>query len=53
VPGTPESAPAHFRLLRIVLINTAVAAVVFLFVVSLFYFRVIDIDEMLSRGLGS
>jgi predicted secreted protein len=53
VPGTPESAPAHIRLLRIVLINTAVAAVVFLFVVSLFYFRVIDIDEMLSRGLGS
>jgi predicted secreted protein len=53
VPGTPESAPAHIRLLRIVLINTAVAAVVFLFVVSLFYFRVIDMDEMLSRGLGS
>jgi predicted secreted protein len=53
VPGTPESAPAHIRVLRIVLINTAVAAVVFLFVVSLFYFRVIDIDEMLSRGLGS
>lgn len=53
VPGTPESAPAHMKLLRIVLINTVVAAVVFLFVVSLFYFRLIDIDEMLSRGLGS
>lgn len=29
VPGTPESAPAKPRLLRIFLINTAVAATVF------------------------
>jgi predicted secreted protein len=53
VPGTPESAPAHFRILRLILINTGVAAVVFAFLVSLFYFRLIDIDAMLARGLGS
>lgn len=29
VPGTPESAPAHFRFWRIFLINTAVATCVF------------------------
>lgn len=29
VPGTPESAPAHFRVLRVLAINTAVATVVF------------------------
>lgn len=29
VPGTPESAPAGFRLGRVALINTAVATVVF------------------------
>lgn len=29
VPGTPESAPAQMRVLRVVVINTVVAAVVF------------------------
>jgi predicted secreted protein len=29
VPGTPESAPANIRVLRIVLINTVVATIVF------------------------
>lgn len=29
VPGTPESAPAHFRVLRVLAINTVVATVVF------------------------
>lgn len=32
VEGTPESAPAKFRLLRTMLINTVVAAFVFAFV---------------------
>ncbi len=32
VPGTPESAPAHFRVLRVLAINTAVATAVFFFV---------------------
>lgn len=29
VPGTPESAPARFRIWRLILINTLVAAAVF------------------------
>ncbi len=33
VPGTPESAPERPQILRILLINTAVAAVVFLLVI--------------------
>ena len=32
VPGTPESAPAVFRLLRVVALNTLVAAVVVVWV---------------------
>jgi predicted secreted protein len=29
VPGTPESAPAHFRLRRVVVITTVAATIVF------------------------
>ena len=32
VPGTPESAPASFRVLRVLGINTVVATIVFIFV---------------------
>ena len=32
VPGTPHSAPARFRVLRILGLNTLVATVVFIFV---------------------
>ncbi len=32
VPGTPESAPANFRVLRVLGVNTAVATVVFILV---------------------
>lgn len=42
VPGTPESAPAAPRLLRICLINTAVATAVFALVLSAIRFRWAD-----------
>ncbi len=44
VPGTPESAPAKPRLLRIFLINTLLAAVVFAIVWYVIDYRVVAID---------
>ena len=41
VPGTPESAPARPRLLRIALINTALATAVFIAV----YLRIVFREE--------
>ena len=38
VPGTPESAPASFRLGRVALINTGVATVVFMVIWLAAYF---------------
>ena len=52
VPGTPESAPAAFAPLRIVFATTVVTGIVFACIWALFRWRVIDIDAMLSRGLG-
>ncbi|KUO54376.1 MAG: hypothetical protein APF80_01035 [Alphaproteobacteria bacterium BRH_c36] len=46
VPGTPESAPAKPRLLRIVLVNTVVASLVFAFVWSVIVLKWIDLDFM-------
>jgi len=46
VPGTPESAPAQPRLIRIFMINTFVAAVVFLGVWGAIVYRLIPIQEM-------
>ena len=41
VPGTPESAPAKPRLLRIFLINTVVATVVYAVVYAVIAYRLI------------
>ena len=41
VPGTPESAPAKPRLLRIFLINTLVATVVFALVYAAIVYKIV------------
>lgn len=52
VPGTPESAPAVFKPLRVIGATTLAATLVFALVWALFHFKVIDIDGMLARGAG-
>ena len=52
VPGTPESAPAVFQPLRIVLGTTVVASLVFAVLWAAFHWRWIDVDAMLARGMG-
>jgi predicted secreted protein len=44
VPGTPESAPAKPRLLRAVIINTAISSVIFVIVYLIIKFRLITAD---------
>lgn len=46
VPGTPESAPARPRLVRLFLINTVVAAVVFAIVWSAIVYKWIPIGSI-------
>jgi len=41
VPGTPESAPAKTRMLRVFLINTVVATIVFAIVYTAIAYRLI------------
>lgn len=41
VPGTPGSAPANVRIVRILLINTLVATIVFALVYSAIVYKVI------------
>ncbi len=53
VPGTPESAPAAFQPVRIILATTLASVVVFACVWAAFHWRWIDIDAMLARGMGS
>lgn len=43
VPGTPESAPADFGLLKVLGVTTVVAAVVFAVLWALVRWRVIDL----------
>ena len=43
VPGTPASAPAAPRLVRVFLITTLLAAVVFTMVWAVMHFRLIDL----------
>lgn len=50
VPGTPESAPAVPRMLRVVVITTLVSAVVFGIVWVVMHFQIIDVG---SRDAGS
>ena len=44
VPGTPESAPAKPRLLRAVIINTAISSVIFVIVYLIVKLRLITAD---------
>jgi predicted secreted protein len=44
VPGTPESAPAQQRMIRIFLINTVVATVVFAIVYAVISYQLITPD---------
>ncbi len=46
VPGTPASAPATPRLLRVFLMTTVLAAVVFAVVWAVMHFRLIDLGAM-------
>jgi predicted secreted protein len=46
VPGTPESAPAHPRLLRVVIINTIVATIIFAGVYLIMKFKLITADTI-------
>ncbi len=52
VPGTPESAPAQFRLLNVVMITTAVSAVVFVVLWLGVRYGVIDVYGLLSQPNG-
>jgi predicted secreted protein len=46
VPGTPESAPAKPRILRIFLINTLVASVVFAFVYAAIVYKIVTPETL-------
>lgn len=46
VPGTPGSAPSRPRFLRIIVMNTLVASVVFAIVWSIIIYQWIDLDLM-------
>ena len=46
VPGTPESAPARPRLLRIALINTALATAVFIAVYLILRYKLVTADTI-------
>jgi len=50
VPGTPASAPASPRLIRVFLITTVVAAVVFAGVWAVMHFRLIDLGAVPLDG---
>jgi predicted secreted protein len=49
VPGTPESAPANFRLLRVLVMTTIVAAVVFGALWASVHWGVIDLAELAGK----
>ena len=51
VPGTPASAPARPRLLRIFLVNTLVAAVVFAIVWAAIVYKLVTIDIIEIPGV--
>jgi predicted secreted protein len=49
VPGTPESAPTAPRLLRVVVLTTAISALVFAGLWVLVAYGVIDLNALLGR----
>lgn len=48
VPGTPESAPANPKILRLFLINTLVSALVFAVFLAVVYSGWIDLDALFN-----
>ncbi len=46
VPGTPASAPAGFRLLRVMVLTSVVAAIVFAVLWAAVVWKIIDVDAI-------
>jgi len=51
VPGTPESAPARPRLLRVVLLTTIMSALVFGGLWAAVKYGVLDLERVLGRTM--
>jgi predicted secreted protein len=51
VPGTPESAPTAPRLLRVVLLTTAIATVIFLVPWAVTRYGLVDLNAWVGRDL--
>jgi predicted secreted protein len=51
VAGTPPSAPAKFSLLRVVIINTIVAFIVFAFIWAAIEFDFFDVAKLANQPL--
>ena len=49
VPGTPESAPAAPRLLRVVLLTTVISALVFAALWAVVRYGIVDLNTLLGR----
>jgi predicted secreted protein len=49
VPGTPESAPTHPRLIRVVLLTTLVSTLVFGALWAAVQYGVLDLQTLLGR----
>jgi predicted secreted protein len=53
VPGTPESAPATPRLVRVVLLTTLISALLFAGFWSVVRYGLVDLQAILGRGEGT
>jgi predicted secreted protein len=51
VPGTPESAPMHPRLIRVALITTVISAALFGAMWAAVHYGVLDLNGILGRRL--
>jgi predicted secreted protein len=51
VPGTPESAPTAPRLLRVVLLTTAIATLIFLLPWAVTRYGLVDLNAWVGREL--
>jgi predicted secreted protein len=52
VPGTPESAPVHFPLLKVVIWTTLVSAALFLVLLGAIAWRIIDLEGLMALPKG-
>ena len=50
VPGTPESAPTAPRLFRVVILTTAISALVFGALWALIKYNIVDLNSLLGRA---